>query len=111
MVKHEFVCDKCNIVVKDHTMRGIHRCPECGEDMRWDGKIAIHGNYKHPIHSDSLAIHSSQRAKHKRLFPNIELDKQNRPVFHKFVDHEAYLKKTGFVKMPQKIRAKGVRIS
>jgi hypothetical protein len=70
--------------------------------MRWDLKIAIHGNYQNPIHSDALAIHPDQRAEHEREFPNVRLDGQCRPVFDNFMNHEAYLKKTGFRKLRQK---------
>lgn len=104
MITHTFICDDCGTVVRDTTTKIIHKCPKCGQDMRWDVNVAIHGNYAHPIHSDSLAINPSQRAEHERLFPNIRLDKQNRPVFDKFVDHENYLKKTGFVKKRQKLK-------
>lgn len=103
---HHFVCDSCKIKITDDNTKIIHKCPECGQDMRWNLNIAIHGNYAHPIHSDSLAINPSQRAEHERLFPNIRLDGQNRPVFDNFVNHENYLKKTGFKKERQKIKMK-----
>ncbi len=104
MVTHSFVCDDCGTEVEDHTTRRIHRCPKCGLDMRWDVCIAIHGNYKHPIHSDALAVHPDQRAEHERTFPNIRLDGQNRPIFDNFVAHRDYLKKCNLVKIPKKIK-------
>ena len=108
MVKHSFVCDDCKIVIQDTDTKEIHKCPKCGGDMRWDlTGMAIHGNYKHPIHSDALAIHPDQRAEHEQRFPNIEIDKQNRPVFSNFVDHENYLKKCNLVKVTKKIKFKG----
>lgn len=80
-------------------------CPECGSDKTgMDCNIAIHGNYRHPVHSDSLAIHPSQRVEHESMFPNIRIDKQCRPIFENFVDHEAYLKKCNLVKHRQKIK-------
>lgn len=111
MALHSFVCDKCMIKVEDTTTKGIHKCPECGEDMRWDLNIGIHGNYKHPVHSDALAISPTQRAEHERLFPNIGLDSECRPIFDNFTQHEAYLKKCNLVKHTQKIKNKGVRIA
>ena len=66
--------------------------------------------YLHTIHSDSLAIAPSQIEEHKRLFPNIELDGDCRPIFNNFKDHDAYLKKTGFVKAPKKVKPKGKRL-
>ncbi len=110
MVIHHFTCDDCVITVEDTNTKGVHSCPRCGGDMRWNLNIGIHGNYKNPIHSDSLAINPSQRAEHEKLFPNIRIDKQNRPVFENYVDHENYLKKTGHVKLPKKIKPKSERI-
>ena len=110
MVDHYFTCDDCGITIQDHTTKKIHRCYKCGKDMRWDLDIAIHGNYQRPIHSDALAISPTQIAEHKKLFPNIRLDKACRPIFEKFTDHEAYMKKCGIMKHPQKIKPKGERI-
>ncbi len=106
---HTFICSYCKTKITDTNTKVIHRCPTCGGDMQWSLKIAIHGNYKHPIHSDALAINPNQRAEHERLFPNIRLDGDNRPIFEKFTDHENYLKKIGFVKERQKIKPKSNR--
>jgi len=111
MAIHSFVCDSCMIVVQDENTKCVHVCPECGKDMRWDLNIGIHGNYKRPIHSDALAINPSQRAEHERHFPNIRLDNQCRPIFEKFTDHEAYLKKTGFMKEIQKLKPRSKTIA
>ena len=106
-VKHSFVCDDCKIVIQDTDTRESHMCPKCSKAMRWDIQMHFCCNYKRPIHSDSLAIHPSQRAEHQQRFPNIEIDKQNRPVFNNFLDHENYLKKCNLVKIPKKIKPKG----
>ena len=111
MITHYFICDSCKITITDSNTRIIHKCPECGEDMRWDLNIAIHGNYQQPIYSDALAISPTQIAEHKKLFPDIRLDKAYRPIFDKFTDHEAYMKKCGIIKHPQKIKVKGKRIA
>lgn len=111
MVLHKFICGKCTVTVTDFNTRDAHKCPICGHNMRWDLNFAIQGNYKHPIHSDAMAINPEQRAEHEQLFPNICLDGQCRPIFDNFRDHENYLKKTGFVKHPQKIKSKGKRIA
>ena len=111
MVTHRFICNRCKIFIEDTTTKGIHKCPECGGDAALDCKIAIHGNYKHPIHSDALAISPTQIAEHEKLFPNIRLDKACRPIFEKFSDHEAYMKKCGIVKHRQRIKSKGKRIA
>lgn len=112
MAIHRFICYKCNGYIEDTTTKGIHKCPKCDEEMALDCHIAIHGNYKHPVHSDSLAISPDQVEEHKRLFPDIEIDSEGRPVFDNFTRHEKYLKQTGFKKMPQKLRRTGaVRIT
>ena len=107
MANHNFICDACGITNCDTSAKKTHYCSQCGGVMRWDMKICIHGNYKHPVHSDSLAISPSQRAEHEKMFPDIELDKQCRPIFDNFQRHEAYLKKTGFVKSPKKTKTLG----
>ena len=109
-IEHTFICDDCKTTIKDVNTYGAHRCMTCGKTMRWDLNFGIHGNYSKPIHSDALAIHPDQRAEHEVLFPNIRIDKQNRPIFDNYVDHENYLKKTGFVKQTKRIRPKSVRI-
>lgn len=86
-------------------------CPVCkssktGVDYHIGG-----GNYDQPIHSDALAVHPSQRAEHEKMFPNVRLDGQNRPVFNNFTDHESYMKKINVIKVPQKLHIKGERIA
>ncbi len=103
---HYFVCDNCGVTIEDNTTKNIHTCSVCGTEMRWDLNVAIHGNYEHPVHSDSLAIHPEQRAEHEKMFPDIKLDKQNRPIFDNFMNHQAYLDKCGLVKLSQKIKPK-----
>ena len=110
MITHSFTCDDCSITIQDTDTKCIHKCPTCGGDMRWNLNIGIHGNYKRPIHSDSLAINPNQRAEHEKLFPNIRLDGENRPIFSNFTEHENYLEKTGFVKHTQKLKPKSKRI-
>ena len=107
MVTHSFICDDCMVLVHDTNTKGIHKCPECGGDMRWDLNISIHGNYLRPVHSDSLAISPTQRAEHERMFPNIRLDDECRPIFDNFTNHDAYLKMTGFKKERQRLKHLG----
>jgi hypothetical protein len=59
-------------------------------------------SYATPLHSDSLAIAPDQAEEHRRLFPDIKLDEQCRPVFEKYSQHDAYLEKCGFVKQTNK---------
>jgi len=110
MALHNFVCDDCGVNVTDTQTKEMHYCPKCGAAMRWDLRVNFRCNYKHPIHSDSLAVPLQQVEEHRRQFPDIELDKEGRPIFNNYNDHEAYLEKTGFVKLPQKLKPQSTRI-
>ncbi len=104
---HKYTCDSCKLSEEFTTCKEDHDCPKCGKDMRWDINLTIHGNYKIPIHSDSLALPEHQRAEHEQMFPDIELDKECRPVFDNFREHEKYLEQIGAVKHPQKSKKLG----
>lgn len=118
MPTYSFACScgmktECTRAMKDADK--ICAC-ECGlemiRDFTADLPFASGGDYgSRAIHSDSLAINPSQRAEHEKLFPDIKLDSQCRPVFDKFGSHEAYLKKCNLVKDRKKIKPKGVRIA
>ena len=91
-------------------------CPRCRTPMVRDFKAERHNiqggrEYHRPIHSDSLAINPNQREQHEKLFPNIPIDVEGRPVFTNYRDHDNYLKATGFVKNTQKTRKRGKRIA
>lgn len=87
----------------------------CGKEMNRDfGSEGVNsGNkeYGKPIHSDSLAISPKQRKEHEKLFPDVKLDSQCRPVLENYQQHDKYLKQIGFVKQPQKKKRKGVEIA
>lgn len=55
-------------------------------------------SYAKPIHSDALAVSPRQRTEHEKLFPDIKLDSQCRPVFDSYRKHQNYLDKCGLVK-------------
>jgi hypothetical protein len=84
-------------------------CKECGASAIRDYSGCSIGNteYAKPLHSDSLAMNPNQVSEHRKKFPDVEVDKQGRPVFRNFKQHDRYLKKTGFVKVPQKTKRKG----
>ena len=109
MAVHYFTCGYCGRTITDSNTKVVHKCLSCGGDMRWNLNIAIHGNYRHPVHSDAMAISPTQVAEHKQLFPDIEIDSECRPVFDNFSKHEAYMKKCGIVKTPQKIKRSGAK--
>jgi predicted RNA-binding Zn-ribbon protein involved in translation (DUF1610 family) len=85
-------------------------CPECEtvlsktvRTMKNDNAPDIMGTpYKTPIHSDALALTPANVAEHKERFPDIEIDKQNRPVFTNTKQHQDYLDKIGARKQIQK---------
>lgn len=111
MKLHTYKCWDCGYHFSDKAINAPD-CPKCKSSKTgMDCKIAIHGNYQHPIHSDALAISPTQIEEHKRLFPNIRLDKACRPIFEKFTDHEAYLKRCNIIKHPQKLKVKGKQIA
>ena len=105
-----FKCCKCGVEV-DKTLpmsqcQSKQTCPECSAAMlRNYGAEHAHtsaDSYATPIHSDALAIAPDQVEEHRRMFPDVEIDHQCRPVFTKYSQHDAYLEKTGFVKNPNK---------
>ena len=108
----DFKCPVCNKErARFLTKREHDTLCECGEIMKPVGPTDViefpHAQsrgklYSKEIHSDSLAMSPTQVEEHKRKFPNIKIDSECRPVFDNFKDHDAYLEKTGFAKMPGK---------
>lgn len=110
----DFKCPSCNKErARFLTKRKYEILCECGETMQPVKPTDVIGFphaqsrgklYSKTIWSDSLAISPTQIEEHKRLFPDIPVDLQGRPGFDNFPDHDKYLEKTGFVKMPGKKR-------
>ncbi len=109
MVIQHFTCLECGTKIEDDNSDGIHHCPKCGSDMRWDcgGGIA-EGDYSHT--SASLAINPCQTKAHKKIFPGIDVLPDGQIHFDSVKKQSDYNEKTGFEKVTQKIRQKGVRI-
>lgn len=109
MAIQHFTCTECGTTLEDTTSKGIHKCPKCGEDMRWDcgGGIAD-GDYSHT--SASLAINPCQTKAHRKLFPGIDVLPDGQIHFDSVKKQSDYNEKTGFEKVTQKTRQKGVRI-
>ena len=105
MPTYSFICSECNdrqeVIRSMKDADRVQLCI-CGADMNRDfaidqirvGKM----NYSKPIHSDALAINPRQRAEHEKLFPDIKLDSQCRPVFDNYRKHQDYLDKCNLVK-------------
>jgi len=91
-----------------------HDCLECGCEMQRDyhSERANVGDreYHRPIVSDTLAINPEQIPEHRRKFPDVKVLPDGRPVFDSFRKHEDYLKKSGVVKHPQRIRRRAKRV-
>jgi len=117
MPVYSFVCSKC--YESEERVLSMEKADEpqfckCGYQMRRNFQADIPhaaNDYRRPIHSDSLAINPEQRAEHEKLFPNIKLDDQCRPVFDKFSTHEKYMKDCNIVKERQKTKPRGKRIA
>ena len=118
MPRYTFKCSVCNVTIE--VIRPMKEASNpwfcsCGRRMTRD-YAADHINagnkdYAKPIHSDSLAITPGQVAEHQRLFPDIAIDSDCRPVFDNYQQHDSYLKKTGFVKNKKKTKFRGRRIA
>ncbi len=106
MIVHEFICDGCRVMVEDSNTKGVHVCPKCGEEMRWDlrGIGIAQGDYNHV--SDSLAIDPSQIPEHRANFPDVDVLPDGRPHFTSVKQQSKYLEKCGFHKHPQKVKSK-----
>lgn len=110
MPTYVFKCSDCGIeaekVLPMSQCQFGPACPKCGVNMRRaygaEHAHAAADSYAKPIHSDALAVAPDQVEEHRRMFPDIEIDHQCRPVFTKYSQHDAYLEKTGFVKNPNK---------
>ena len=117
MAIYTFKCPRCQQrkeVMKSMKDLQGESCCNCNIDMVRDFQADLpHAakDYSRPIHSDALAISPTQITEHKQRFPNIELDGACRPVFDNFANHEAYMKKCGIMKHPQKTKPKGKRIA
>lgn len=119
MPMYSYICTKCYYlakIIKPMTESDkVEVCTLCGYQMRRDFRADLfntpHGSYGVPIVSDSLAVSIDQIEEHKQMFPDIEVTKEGQPVFRNFKQHEAYLKKTGFVKSPKKKKRAAKKVS
>lgn len=108
------ICDKRPLI---KLITGVDKlCPECDREMYTayiKGSTFNAGNkeYGKPLVSDSLAMHPSQISEHNKLFPDIRVTPEGQPMFDNYQQHDKYLKTCGFRKIPQKIKAKGKKIS
>lgn len=112
MPMYSFKCTKCMNVTE--VMRPMSEsdepchCSRCAARMRRNFQADLFhtsdDSYKTPLVSDSLAVNMDQIDEHKQAFPDVEITKEGQPVFRSYTQHEAYLKKVGFVKDPKKKR-------
>lgn len=111
-------CKKCGYTIpnpedKDYRwVDGQQRfpyCPNCPDQVMFHKVLGAKGDYEHI--SDSLAISPSQIAEHKEQFPNVDVMPDGRVRFTSVKQQSDYCKKTGFEKVPQKIKGKSTRIA
>jgi hypothetical protein len=86
----------------------------CGQKTLRDyvGDSVHVGNHEYgsPLHSDSLAVSSLQREEHQRLFPDVPLDSQCRPILSNYKQHDAYIQRRGFEKLPQRKKCRATHV-
>jgi len=89
-------------------------CGECevemGRDFRADRPMVNRDSYHKAIHSDALAITPGQVAEHKKLFPDIQIDSECRPVFDNYRQHDKYLDQIGAVKHPKRNKRRATKV-
>ena len=88
------------------------KCLECGKEMTRNYNYGKTGrqtstSYGAGFVSQALAISPDQIEEHKRLFPDVKIQKDGCVIFENYKQHDDYLKKTGFKKQPQKIKGLG----
>lgn len=87
------------------------KCPECGKGMERcfgsGGGRQTSTSYGSGIVSQALAISPDQLEEHKKHFPDVRVQEDGCIVFESYKQHDDYLKKTGFQKLPQKIKGLG----
>ncbi len=118
MPMYTYKCFHCGVsveVAKPMTEYDrAEQCEKCSRIMLRDFKTdlphASADRYDTPIVSDSMAVSVDQIAEHKRAFPDIQITKEGQPVLDNYKQHQDYLDKCGFAKMPKKKQARGTKI-
>ncbi len=82
----------------------LHR--DFGQEM--GGRVGF--DYAKPRVSDSLAMNPDQIPEHNKMFPDIKVLADGRPTFDSPKQQSKYLKATGFIKVPQKIKRRRKRV-
>ena len=121
MPRYEYICPECGceeeIIKPMAEVDVMENCSICGlilnRNFRAENVLVGAGrrSYHRPIVSDSMAVAPNQVEEHRRLFPDVKMLNDGRPVFDNFTEHEKYLKKCNIEKVPQKKRKRGKRIS
>ena len=119
MPMYSYKCFHCGVgktVMKPMSKSDrVEQCDECSRILLRDFKADLfhtaNDTYDKPIISDSMAVSPDQIAEHRATFPDIRMTDQGQPIFENYAKHEAYLKKTGFVKHPGKIRKRVKKVT
>ncbi len=111
-----YKCEDCGISGEDQCMMSDMKisilCKCSGimwRDLRAEHTTRHSGDYHHI--SDSLAINPCQTRVHRKLFPDVGVLPDGRLDFRSVKSQSDYCEKTGFEKMPQKIKNKGKQIA
>lgn len=91
------------------------KCPECGKEMGRDFSSRrgrqTSTSYGSGVISQAMAINPDQTEEHNKLFPGVEVLQDGCIRFANYKQHDDYLKKTGFRKLPQKLKPRSERIA
>lgn len=105
MPRYSYRCECGNtieVVKPMSSSNTVETCQFCFQEMNRDYAAdmpRVHAaSYSKPLHSDALAVHPSQRAEHQRLYPDVPLDSESRPVLSSFGQAEKYYEQRGVVK-------------
>lgn len=108
MPLYEFKCEDCGhitpVVCRMADVPPVAVCAGCESNntIRLFGFTDGQREYATPLVSQSLAMNPEQIGEHQRLFPDIQVTPDGCPVFTNFAQHDEYLKRTGFQKLPGK---------
>lgn len=115
-MNYSLLCRECGFLIENPKdsdyrvgkdgMQHFPYCPICRTIMFHKViSICAKGDYHHV--SQSLAINPSQIEEHSQAFPDVNVLPDGKIEFNSFKQHDNYLKKTGFVKMPKRNKSLG----
>lgn len=111
MPAYDFECNNCGerieitCSVKQIRKKELTtKCVICGTIMLRMFSINLGNRGDYRFESQSLAIAPSQIAEHRQSFPDVDVRSDGVLTFNSIKSQDDYYKKTGFYKVPQKIK-------